>query len=150
MKTLANPDHRSEILNRLAAIGPDTPRRWGTLTSPEMICHLADAFRIALGERESDELGSIFLRTIGKVVAIYLPFPWPHNVPTRPESDPKVEGTRPTEFAADVEALRDLCHRFGDRSGGWSLHPAFGALNDAAWHRWGYRHMDHHLRQFGA
>jgi hypothetical protein len=28
-------------------------------------------------------------------------------------------------------------------------HFLFGPLSEAQWARWGYRHMDHHLRQFG-
>ena len=122
------------------------------MTSPEMVCHLADAFRTALGERESSLLDSPFYRTVVKWAAIYLPFPWPHSVPTRPESDPKAAGTRPDDFAADVAALRELCHRFGSgrENDAWPPHPVFGRLTTSEWHRWGYRHMDHHLRQFGA
>jgi len=30
-----------------------------------------------------------------------------------------------------------------------AAHPLFGRLTTAEWGRWGYRHMDHHLRQFG-
>jgi len=33
---------------------------------------------------------------------------------------------------------------------GWPSHPILGGMSDAAWLRWGYLHMDHHLRQFGA
>jgi hypothetical protein len=29
-------------------------------------------------------------------------------------------------------------------------HPIFGELTDSERMRWGYLHMDHHLRQFGA
>jgi hypothetical protein len=29
------------------------------------------------------------------------------------------------------------------------VHPIFGAMSERAWLRWGYLHMDHHLRQFG-
>jgi hypothetical protein len=29
-------------------------------------------------------------------------------------------------------------------------HPIFGAMSAGDWLRWGYLHMDHHLRQFGA
>ena len=32
---------------------------------------------------------------------------------------------------------------------GWPAHPFFGAMSSSAWLRWGYLHMDHHLRQFG-
>jgi Protein of unknown function (DUF1569). len=28
-------------------------------------------------------------------------------------------------------------------------HYLFGPLTEAQWARWGWRHMDHHLRQFG-
>jgi hypothetical protein len=40
--------------------------------------------------------------------------------------------------------LRDLyLHALGH-------HPLFGPLTRAEWGRWGLRHADHHLRQFGA
>ena len=31
----------------------------------------------------------------------------------------------------------------------WKMHPIFGHVSEAAWLRWAYLHMDHHLRQFG-
>jgi len=31
---------------------PEKPRQWGTLTAHEMLCHLSDSFRAALGERQ--------------------------------------------------------------------------------------------------
>jgi hypothetical protein len=32
----------------------------------------------------------------------------------------------------------------------WHTHPLLGTMSNAAWLRWGYLHVDHHLRQFGA
>jgi hypothetical protein len=50
---------------------------------------------------------------------------------------------------ADLKALVD---RFTPRGAGgrWPEHPAFGKLTERAWGVLVYRHMDHHLRQFGA
>jgi hypothetical protein len=39
--------------------------------------------------------------------------------------------------------------RFASETAGYAQHPMFGAMPRADWLIWGYRHMDHHLRQFG-
>jgi hypothetical protein len=54
------------------------------------------------------------------------------------------------EFESDRRELESLIEQFAQRTAA-SLqpHPIFGRLTDSEWQRWGYRHMDHHLRQFG-
>ena len=61
-------------------------------------------------------------------------------------------GTRPGDFAADVAQLEALLELITtpERTPDWQLHPIFGRMSEAAWLRWAYLHMDHHLRQFGA
>jgi hypothetical protein len=55
-------------------------------------------------------------------------------------------------FADDVAGLVALVNEFTAQAPGfaWPAHPIFGALSQKGWLRWGYLHMDHHLRQFGA
>jgi hypothetical protein len=49
---------------------------------------------------------------------------------------------------AQLEALLErITAQAKTLDGRW--HPIFGRMSDAAWLRWGYLHMDHHLRQFG-
>ena len=47
-----------------------------------------------------------------------------------------------------------LCDGFrmgmGEKPVRRQIHPLFGRMSEAAWLRWGYLHVDHHLRQFGA
>jgi tetratricopeptide (TPR) repeat protein len=90
-------------------------------------------------------------RTILKWAALYAPVPWPAGIVTRPEVDQQIGGTPPTDFAADVAALEQLVEAATTMPGFFSgrPHPIFGPLSDAAWMRWAYLHMDHHLRQFG-
>lgn len=71
-----------------------------------------------------------------------------------PEVDQEVGGTRPAAFAGDVAELVRLTELFRTQacsgSTSWPPHPVFGRMSKGAWLRWGYLHMDHHLRQFGA
>ena len=60
-------------------------------------------------------------------------------------------GTRPSEFRSDVIALEQLIERFSasEHELEGREHPAFGKLSAREWGVFAYRHMDHHLRQFG-
>lgn len=153
MKSLVREADKAEILARLRSLRPDNVRRWGRMSSHQMVCHLADAFRMALGQKAVTPASGLLQRTLVKGVALYLPLPWPAGrIPTRPEIDQEREGTRPVDFAADVGQVEKLLKlvtapsRTLDRR----THPTFGPMSDAAWLRWGYLHTDHHLRQFGA
>ena len=117
-----------------------------------MVCHLTDAGRMVLGEKPVSQATNLLERTIVKWLCLYLPLPWPAGILTRPELDQELGGTRPADFAADVarlEALLELVPAQTERFEGRS-HPRFGKMSSAAWLRWCYLHMDHHLRQFGA
>ena len=49
-RTIAAPDVLDDTVRRLQRVTPDTPRRWGTLTAHEMLCHLGDATAMVLGD----------------------------------------------------------------------------------------------------
>ena len=152
MKTLARPRDRAEILHRLRTVHPESVRRWGRMSAHQMVCHLSDALRMGTGHKPVSHATSLFHRTILKWIVLYAPLRWPAGIPTRPEIDQERGGTRPVDFAADVAQLEALLELVTaqTRSFDWQLHPIFGRMSHAAWLRWGYLHMDHHLRQFGA
>ncbi len=81
-----------------------------------------------------------------KQFIVYLA-PFPKNLPTAPE----LLARSPRDWHADVADLQALVHRFTPRGAGgrWPEHPAFGKLSERAWGVLVYRHMDHHLKQFG-
>jgi hypothetical protein len=51
MRTLLNDRDEKEVLDRLSRVRPDSQRRWGSMSAHQMICHLSDSFRVALGEK---------------------------------------------------------------------------------------------------
>lgn len=108
---------------------------------------------MGLGERTVTAAAGMPQGTIIKWIALYVPVPWPAaRIRTSPEIAQDGGGTRPDDFAADVARLQELVELFAARAGAleWPPHPLFGPMSEAAWLRWGYLHMDHHLRQFGA
>lgn len=116
-----------------------------------MVCHLADSFRSVTGELSNPPVDNLFSRTVMKWLALYAPLKWPHGIQTRPAVDQEIDGTRPVDFASDLEQLKQLIERFSstDRDFEFEPHPIFGQMSDREWMRWGYLHCDHHFRQFG-
>jgi len=139
------------VLRRLRSLLPDSPRRWGRMSPHQVICHMIDSTRVALGDLTVSRVDTYLNRTLVKWIALQLPIPWPSGIRTRPEIDQVLGGgTRPADFASDVTSLEALTKRFiAERDFAGRVHPIFGAMSHEEWHRWGYLHLDHHLRQFG-
>jgi len=152
MKTLARQGDRAEILQRLRAVRPESTARWGRMSAHQMVCHLADSMRMLTGEKPVSRASSLLQQTIVKWIALYAPLQWPPGIPTRPEIDQELGGTKPADFAADVAQFESLLQQVltSPMSLDGQLHPIFGRMSEAAWLRWAYVHTDHHLRQFGA
>lgn len=148
MKTVADPTSLSQLLERLDALRPDAPRKWGTLTPGEMLCHLADATDSVLDQSSSE---TVRPHPILKLIALRLPLAWPRGLPTPAAVDPKEAGTKPGDFEADRRRTIAGLRRLAAAPDGslTSSHGAFGPMTPGDWRRWAYRHADHHLRQFG-
>ena len=152
MNTIATPGVVAALAARLAALRPDTPRRWGTLTAGEMLCHLADSGASVLGQRPRSGPPTLAgRRPFVKWAALYTSLPWPKGVETRASVDPRAGGTCPGDFEED---RRRVITRLGELAAAPAAtfaptHLHFGPMSRRDWHRWAYRHVDHHLRQFG-
>jgi uncharacterized protein with PQ loop repeat len=150
-RTLADAENKVEILQRVKALRSDSRPRWGRMSAHQMVCHLIDCNRMALGELVVKEMPARVPRGFVKWVSLYTPMPWPAGLPTNPELDQESAGMRPGDFADDVAALEATVERLTAWAarGDWPRHPDFGAMSEGDWLRWGYLHMNHHLRQFG-
>lgn len=151
MSTIAEAQRAAEITTRLKMVAPTSERRWGRMTAHQMICHLADAVRMALDVRPCNFCGSWASKHIVKYVALYSPLPWPKGVDGPPEMNQEIGGTRPMAFEADREELLALIGRLRAQPTDTPppSHPMFGAMTWQQWMILTYRHCDHHFRQFG-
>ncbi len=152
MKTLASPENRVEITERLKTVTPQSRALWGRMTAHQMLCHCTESFLVIFGEKEVSPATGLFERTVMKYGALWFPMPWPKDIPTRPELDQVAMGACPTDFTRDRRELIMQLDRFCRPGCDFSraFHPIFGRMSEKEWKRWGYLHLDHHLRQFGA
>lgn len=151
-KTIQDPTTREELERRVASLRSDSAPLWGGMDVQRMLCHLCDGLEQALGEREDAYQGNPFLRTIGKWLVIRALPRMPHGAPTSPRMLAGSGGSTPSSFEADRLRLLDLLRRNASRSAAvpFAAHPAFGPLTHEERGILSWKHLDHHLRQFGA
>jgi hypothetical protein len=111
---------------------------------------MSDSFRAMMNPVPISSRSNVLSRTLVRWIALHTKLTWPQGVKTMPEMDQEIGGTKPVEFGRDRVELEARIEQFAQRtSDNLRPHPIFGKLSTAEWQRWGYLHMDHHLRQFG-
>lgn len=148
MPTIHDPQVRDSLVQRLAGLRSDSSARWGRMTASQMVCHLNASLRASLGELPVGQAAGPMARFPFNWVVIHL-LPWPQG---KAESPPEFLNQPASAWDADVAALRSLIERAGTRSptAAWPPSRAFGAISGKSWGALHWKHVDHHLRQFGA
>jgi hypothetical protein len=146
MKTIWEHDARLEILRRIDSVKPGTAPLWGKMTCGRMFRHLAQSCEMATGELpvKPKKLPLRFFPL--KQLAIYV-LPFAKGLPTAPEL---LEGDESCDEARGDLRKRIETIAVRTDAASWPPHPAFGKLTPRAWGVLMWRHIDHHLRQFGA
>jgi hypothetical protein len=145
-KSLADARARQSLLDRMERLTPQAKAKWGRMTAPQMLAHVADWMLMANGElKAAAKKRPLRYPVIKQLVIYWLPFP--KGVPTAPE----LLSRKPAAWASEQAALRRYMQSFGnvDPKGASPEHPAFGKMTYSLWAVLGYRHTDHHFRQFG-
>ena len=146
MRTLLSNADRSIIVQRLRSVRPDARPAWGSLDAPRMLCHIADQMRVAVGDIPTRPVHSFVSRTLVKFLVVNTGVQPPRG---RIKTAPEMLTSRPTAWDADLAACVDLAERVGLGTAS-AVHPAFGPLTPQEWGRLCWKHLDHHLVQFGA
>lgn len=149
MRNLFQTGAAGQIKERLARLEPDSQRQWGTMAAAQAIAHCAGSMEWAVGERIPPRM------PLGRIMGwIVKPMALGNDKPMRPNSptskDLVVQDQR--ELGPERERLSKLIDRFvGAGPKGCTVHPHsfFGRLTPEEWAELMYKHLDHHLRQFG-
>jgi hypothetical protein len=145
MNTLLRDQDRADLSARLTRLTPEAERHWGTMTPHQMLCHIGDQMRVALGDAPARRRGTLLHRTLLKWLILYFPIPTPKG---RIQTVQEMKTTQPTAWADDLEAVRALLERMATTTTP-APHPVFGAMSRQQWGRLGWKHIDYHLQQFG-
>ena len=149
MKNLFQREAVDEVIVRIDTLQPATQRQWGKMDVAQMMAHCSAALDMASGRLNPPRL------FIGRVLGPFVKPIYTNEKPLSRSSptDPKLVVSDHRDFVPEQERLKLCVRQFHD--GGEALctrhpHPFFGPLAPSDWSRGMYKHLDHHLRQFGA
>ena len=149
MGSLFDTRDRQTILDRLEALRPDSPRQWGKMDVAQMLTHCARSMEVATGDKPRRQ--ALIGKLLGPLVRkkILGDQPLSHNSPT----DPTFVVKEACDFDRERQRLRGLVDRFADLGSahaGQVIHSFLGRMSGEEWDCLMHKHLDHHLRQFGA
>jgi hypothetical protein len=148
MKNLYEPDTAKEVISRIDRLQPASQRQWGKMEVAQMLAHCSATMDMASGRLNPPR--ALIGRLIGPFFKSVLinEKPLGQNAPT----DKKLKISDQRDFAREQEKLKQCVRQFhqgGEAGCTRHPHPFFGALSPHEWSRGMYKHLDHHLRQFG-
>ena len=131
----------------------ETKPVWGKMNAQQMVEHLADFFDVSSGKIQFD------LVTPEEHLPKYLEFLYSDKQfreNTKAPSSILGEEPQPARYADYSSArqhlktsVEDFFKYFGANPGVKTIHPVFGSLTFQEWILLHYKHVRHHLRQFG-
>lgn len=150
MKNLFDAATAKEVKERIARLGPNSQRQWGKMTAAQAMAHLSTSMEWAVGDSFAPRMfvGRI-LGPLVKSKVLKDEKPLGRNAPTAKSL--VIADQR--DLAKEQQRLSALIERFcAGGPQGCTKHPHtfFGHMTPDEWARLMYKHVDHHLRQFGA
>ena len=145
MKSLFDTHAYEEIKGRLAQLNANSKRQWGKMTAGQMAFHCQFPLKLALTSKPLKRKFNPIVYLFKK--SLYNDKPWKKNLPTARMA--KVSEDK--DFASEKETLTQMVDSFYERRSQeeWHAHPVFGKFTKQQWGQMQYKHLDHHLRQFG-
>lgn len=148
MKNIFNQLNTKEIIDRIDQLRPDSHPKWGEMDIAQMLAHCSSFQDIAMGNSTYPRSWIGIL--IGKFVKpiVYNDKPIPKNMSTIPT----LIIVDKREFEKEKEILKQKIIMFqsnGPEKCTTHPHPFFGKLTSEEWGKCIYKHLDHHLKQFG-
>jgi hypothetical protein len=149
MKTIFDAGTQAELIERLGKLTLGTERQWGKMSPAQMMEHTARVLEMATSEDQP--IRQIF---VGKAISwifkkdLLGEKPFGKNAPTG--KDYKIIEELEMEQARDrLKQMINKFHCLGPDALEGNVHPFFGPLTGKQWGETQYKHLDHHLRQFG-
>lgn len=144
-KSLYSDDDYQLCLSRIEKLTPQTQPEWGSMTSSQMLAHCAEILEVSNGKELANTplIAKLFKGMIRKMVVNEKPYP--KGTGTHPQYKQKED----RDFDVEMVRLLAALAEFKSLRGAAIVHPLFGAMtvDEKGWSA--FKHLDHHLTQFG-
>jgi hypothetical protein len=146
MKSLFEAETLSETRNRLNSLSENSEKQWGKMTHGQMLHHCQGPFNIMLGKDDYGMKPNFFAKLLFKKM-LYNDTLFRKNMPTAKF----LKESESRNFNVEKNNLTALLDEFESQTerDEWKPHPGFGYFTKQQWGQMQYKHLDHHLRQFG-
>jgi Protein of unknown function (DUF1569) len=142
-------DVTENIIQRINKLTPETQPQWGKMSVSQMLAHCAVTYEMVY-ENKHPKPGFLMKFILKSVVkkGVTNEVPYKHSLRTAPQfiitdaKDFENEKKRLVDFILKTQELGEN-HFEGKES------HSFGSLNKTEWNNMFYKHLDHHLTQFG-
>ena len=149
MTSLFISETQLSVLDRINNLNENSQPKWGTMDVAQMLNHCQKPLEVANGNLELNTKISLPKKLMFKLFKplMYNDKPWQKNLGTVREF--KITDTK--EFLSEKEKLVQVINEFSTKKEkqDWPNHPFFGKFNSEQWGKMQYKHLDHHLTQFG-
>lgn len=145
MKSLFDSEVYTHTRHRINQLSENSQKRWGKMSVGQMLHHCQGTLNIMLkgdyGLKPS-LLGQLFFKRM-----LYSDIPYPKNLRTSRFLKEK----EPRDFIIEKKNILAVLDEFECQRNRveWKYHPAYGYFTKQQWGQLQYKHLDHHLRQFG-
>jgi hypothetical protein len=148
-KNLFEEKVKDEIIHRSLLLTDDTKPNWGTMNSPEMLHHCANAIRATI-KQKSEAKASTTKQKVARFLMLNILSSFPKGAKTPKVLDVKLNKVSGLTLTNELANFEDALNEFYTFDGNINTtHPYFGNLSRRQWGILTWMHMDHHLRQFG-
>ncbi len=150
LPSIYSVDTTKKLAERIDSLTNETPALWGKMNAGQMLSHCCVAYQQILGE--NTDKPSFFMRWLLKSFfkkSMVNDIPYKPNLPTGPtfvrinqEFDIEIEKQKLKGYIIKIQEM-------GAEKLATTPSLSLGKLNATEWNNMIYKHIDHHLRQFG-
>lgn len=149
MKNIFNQNIAAETIDRINKLSPTTKPNWGTMNVAQMLAHCNVTYELVYDNKhpKPNAFKKFMLKLFVKNIVVSEK-PYKKNGRTAPEfliKDSKNFDTEKNRLIEHINKTQQLGEKYFD---GKESH-SFGTLTPTEWNNMFYKHIDHHLTQFG-